>query len=65
MDKIVSLSRADYKDIFFIGIAGSGMSAIAQFLVGSGIKVSGSDRFFSTDQKNVSNGSVNNKMMIP
>jgi len=36
---------------FFIGIAGTGMSAIAQYLVGSGHKVSGSDRLFSSESK--------------
>ena len=30
-----------------MGIAGSGMSAIAQYLKGIGKNVSGSDRFFS------------------
>ncbi|WP_346238058.1 UDP-N-acetylmuramate--L-alanine ligase [Niabella insulamsoli] len=32
---------------FFIGVAGAGMSAIAQYLQGSGMMVSGSDRFFN------------------
>jgi UDP-N-acetylmuramate--alanine ligase len=32
---------------FFVGIAGAGMSAIAQYLQGAGIQVSGSDRFFN------------------
>ncbi len=32
---------------FFIGVAGAGMSAIAQYLRGTGLKVSGSDRFFN------------------
>jgi UDP-N-acetylmuramate--alanine ligase len=36
----------DYKNIFFIGIAGTGMSAIAQYLSGIGKQVSGSDRYF-------------------
>jgi UDP-N-acetylmuramate--alanine ligase len=31
---------------FFIGIAGTGMSAIAQYLKGTGCRVSGSDRLF-------------------
>lgn len=35
------------KHPFFIGVAGVGMSAIAQYLQGSGMKVSGSDRFFN------------------
>lgn len=33
--------------IFFIGVAGTGMSALAQFLSGLGKQVSGSDRYFS------------------
>ena len=32
---------------FFIGVAGAGMSAIAQYLQGIGMKVGGSDRFFN------------------
>lgn len=38
--------------IFFIGIAGAGMSAIAQFLSGKGKQVSGSDRFFTETAEN-------------
>jgi UDP-N-acetylmuramate--alanine ligase len=37
---------------FFIGIAGAGMSALAQFLQGTGKRVSGSDRFFIEGQEN-------------
>jgi len=36
----------DFQHPFFIGIAGSGMSALAQYLKGTGKDVSGSDRFF-------------------
>ncbi|MCF6366036.1 MAG: UDP-N-acetylmuramate--L-alanine ligase [Bacteroidales bacterium] len=36
---------------FFIGIAGDGMSAIAQYLSGTGKNVSGSDRQFSSNNK--------------
>ena len=36
----------DFKNVFFIGVAGSGMSAIAQYLNGIGKNVSGSDRYF-------------------
>ena len=50
MEKITSLN--DIEHIFFIGIAGSGMSALAQFLAGSGKTVSGSDRYFTEDGKN-------------
>ncbi len=39
-----------YHHLFFIGVAGVGMSAIAQYLRGIGKKVSGSDRFFNEDQ---------------
>lgn len=41
-----------FSNFFFIGIAGTGMSALAQFLKGMGMEVSGSDRFF---QKGVHN----------
>ncbi len=35
---------------FFVGVAGTGMSAIAQYLAGSGKQVSGSDRYFNTNE---------------
>jgi len=38
--------------IFFIGIAGVGMSAIAQYLAGTGKQVSGSDRYFKPGEYN-------------
>ena len=50
MKKITSLNGIEH--IFFIGIAGSGMSALAQFLVESGKTISGSDRYFTEDCKN-------------
>ena len=34
---------------FFIGVAGTGMSALAQYLQGIGKQVSGSDRQFNTN----------------
>jgi UDP-N-acetylmuramate--alanine ligase len=40
------------KTVFFIGIAGTGMSAIAQWLAESGKQVSGSDRYFLPDTTN-------------
>jgi UDP-N-acetylmuramate--alanine ligase len=43
---------ANYTHIFFIGIAGSGMSALAQYLRGKGYRVSGSDRYFNTGDAN-------------
>jgi UDP-N-acetylmuramate--alanine ligase len=36
----------EFNSVFFIGIAGTGMSALAQYLQGSGKSVSGSDRNF-------------------
>lgn len=42
----------EFKNIFFIGVAGTGMSAIAQFLSGSGADVSGSDRYFRPGEEN-------------
>lgn len=43
---------SDFKSVFFIGIAGTGMSAIAQYLAGNGKQVSGSDRYFSSGEIN-------------
>ncbi|MEO5894043.1 MAG: Mur ligase domain-containing protein [Ferruginibacter sp.] len=42
----------DFKNVFFIGVAGTGMSAIAQYLAGTGKNVSGSDRFFTPGSYN-------------
>ncbi len=42
----------DFNNIFFIGIAGTGMSAIAQYLAGIGKNISGSDRYFLPDTYN-------------
>jgi len=42
----------DFKNVFFIGVAGVGMSAIAQYLAGTGKKVSGSDRYFKEGEFN-------------
>ena len=42
----------DFKTPFFIGVAGVGMSAIAQYLQGIGKNVSGSDRFFAPGEYN-------------
>ena len=43
---------SDFKNPFFIGVAGVGMSAIAQYLQGIGKQVSGSDRYFQPDTYN-------------
>jgi UDP-N-acetylmuramate--alanine ligase len=41
----------NFKNYFFIGIAGTGMSAIAQYLQGVGRNVAGSDRLFNQNNK--------------
>ena len=46
------VSVKDFSSVFFIGIAGTGMSALAQYLAGSGKTVSGSDRYFLPGQEN-------------
>jgi UDP-N-acetylmuramate--alanine ligase len=45
-------SIKDFKQPFFIGVAGTGMSAIAQYLQGIGQTVSGSDRYFHPGEPN-------------
>ncbi len=45
-------SLDNFNNIFFIGIAGSGMSALAQYLNETGKNVSGSDRYFKADVSN-------------
>ena len=42
----------DFQNVFFIGVAGSGMSALAQYLQGVGKNVSGSDRYFHPEEYN-------------
>ena len=42
----------DFKNVFFIGVAGTGMSAIAQYLAGIEKNVSGSDRYFKEGVEN-------------
>ncbi|MEO5945149.1 MAG: Mur ligase domain-containing protein [Ferruginibacter sp.] len=42
----------DFENVFFIGVAGTGMSALAQYLAGVGKKVSGSDRYFVPREMN-------------
>ncbi len=46
------MNISDYNNIFFIGVAGTGMSAIAQYLSGIGKNVSGSDRYFLPGETN-------------
>jgi UDP-N-acetylmuramate--alanine ligase len=50
LEQIKSLDKID--NFFFIGVAGVGMSALAQYLVGIGKHVSGSDRYFAKDSFN-------------
>lgn len=45
-------SLGDFKNPFFIGVAGSGMSALAQYLQGISKNVSGSDRYFKEGEFN-------------
>jgi len=45
-------SLNDFQNPFFIGVAGSGMSALAQYLQGIGKHVSGSDRYFKKGEFN-------------
>ena len=45
-------SLSEFKNPFFIGVAGSGMSALAQYLQGIGKNVSGSDRYFKKGEYN-------------
>lgn len=45
-------SLEEFQNVFFIGVAGVGMSAIAQYLKGIGKEVSGSDRYFHPDEYN-------------
>lgn len=42
----------DFNNVFFIGVAGVGMSAIAQYLAGVQKNVSGSDRYFAPGEYN-------------
>jgi UDP-N-acetylmuramate--alanine ligase len=48
----------DFKNPFFIGVAGTGMSAIAQYLQGVGKNVSGSDRYFHPGEPNETRGKL-------
>ncbi|HJS55574.1 MAG TPA: Mur ligase domain-containing protein [Chitinophagaceae bacterium] len=45
-------SLGDFQNPFFIGVAGTGMSALAQYLQGIGKNVSGSDRYFKQGEFN-------------
>jgi len=45
-------SLSEFQNPFFIGVAGTGMSALAQYLQGIGKNVSGSDRYFKEGEFN-------------
>ena len=48
----MSIDINNSRCFFFIGVGGTGMSALAQYLVGTGKQVSGSDRGFETQTLN-------------
>lgn len=50
-----------FQNVFFIGVAGVGMSAIAQYLKGIGKEVSGSDRYFHPDEYNKTKEQLENE----
>ena len=51
----------DFQNVFFIGVAGVGMSAIAQYLQGIGKEVSGSDRYFHPNEYNKTKDQLENE----
>ncbi len=53
-----------YQSYFFIGIGGTGMSAIAQYLKGIGKSVSGSDRQFNSSQITETEEKLNNEGIV-
>lgn len=55
------MNISDFKNPFFIGVAGVGMSAIAQYLQGNGKNVSGSDRYFHPDEYNKTKEQLENE----
>ena len=52
---------SDFQNVFFIGVAGVGMSAIAQYLQGIGKEVSGSDRYFHPNEYNKTKEQLENE----
>lgn len=53
-----------FQNVFFIGVAGVGMSAIAQYLKGIGKDVSGSDRYFQPGLYNKTREQLENEGII-
>ena len=52
---------SDFQNVFFIGVAGAGMSAIAQYLQGIGKTVAGSDRYFHAGEYNKTKEQLENE----
>ncbi|GGP03461.1 UDP-N-acetylmuramate--L-alanine ligase [Cloacibacterium rupense] len=55
------MNISNFKNPFFIGVAGVGMSAIAQYLQGIGMQVSGSDRYFHKGEYNKTKEQLENE----
>ena len=55
------MNISNFKNPFFIGVAGVGMSAIAQYLQGIGMQVSGSDRYFHEGEYNKTKEQLENE----
>lgn len=55
------MNISNFKNPFFIGVAGVGMSAIAQYLQGIGKQVSGSDRYFHEGEYNKTKEQLENE----
>lgn len=54
----------DFRNVFFVGVAGVGMSAIAQYLKGIGKNVSGSDRYFLPETYNKTKTQLENEGIL-
>ena len=54
----------DFRNVFFIGVAGVGMSAITQYLKGIGKNVSGSDRYFLPETYNKTKTQLENEGIL-
>ena len=61
--QLKKMNISDFKNPFFIGVAGVGMSAIAQYLQGIGKNVSGSDRYFHPDEYNKTKEQLENQLL--
>ncbi len=54
--------NGQYSSFFFVGVAGAGMSAIAQYLAGKGYEISGSDRTFALNPNVESSSVIQNQL---